>query len=119
MPVSPPARLAGADSLPPGLAETPRHGGDLPPPPFSNSHGAGSRSADPAEQPVGNHAAGGRQRRSVSAKPEAEEDGDAAQAALLRERAALAEAVQELTTGTSMKDAIKWVLLFAVVSAVQ
>ena len=45
----------------------------------------------------------------MSAKPEIEEDGDAAQAALLKERRALAEAVQELTTGTSMKDAIKWV----------
>jgi len=115
MPTSPPARLAGRDSsLPPGLAETPRgHAAGLPPPPFSNSHGAGSQQTDSAQQSAGGHHdnehASGRPRRSVSAKPEAEEDADAAQAALARERQALVEAVQELTTGTSMKDAIKWV----------
>jgi len=120
-PTSPPARLAGRDSsLPPGLAETPRgHAAGLPPPPFSNSHGAaGSQPTDPGQQSAGGHHdehGAGRPRRSVSAKPEAEEDGDAAQAALPKERLALKEAIQELTTGTSMKDAIKWVFTLGLV----
>jgi hypothetical protein len=49
----------------------------------------------------------GRQRRNDFATVSEKDDSGLSQAALLRERQALAETVQDLTTGTSMKDAIK------------
>ena len=105
----PAAPLATADSLPPGLAETPRHGQALPPPPSLDvAAGRQSESWSVAADGQDEQHIDGRHRRNGSGTVPEKVSG-LSQAALRKERQALAEVVQDLTTGTSMKDAIKWV----------